>query len=470
MYNRLMYDFCVIGGGAIGCAIARELTRYKADVALVEAAPDVCTGASGANSAIVHSGYDPAPGTLMAKYNALGSRMFRTYAAMLGVPYKQTGSLTVATDDREVETLHELLARGVKNGVKGLELIGRDAAVALEPALADGVIAALYAPSAAIVDPFELTYALRENAETNGAVCKFGFEVCGAECASDNVTLHSAAGDTLTARTVINCAGGRGGEVARLLGELVYLTHRAGEYRLFDKVPFVGRPIFQTPTAKGKGVLVAPTVHGNFFIGPTAVDCPKSEAATRRECFDELAAAAAKSVKGVPYGKQITSFVGVRAVSPTGDFIIGPGRVHGNVYNVIGIGSPGLSSVPAIASAVARGFGLEERKDFDPARRPIVRLAGKSAAEKNVLIAADPAYGNVVCMCETVSEAEVVQAIKRGARTVDGVKKRVRAGMGRCQGGFCEAKVIAILARELGVSENKIVKKTAGSRCLGEGV
>ena len=465
-----MYDFCIIGGGAIGCAIARELTRYKAEVALVEAAPDVCTGTSGANSAIIHSGYDPATGTLMAKYNVLGSRMFRTYAAMLGVPYKQTGSLTVATDEAELETLRALLARGEKNGVKGLSIIDSDEAHRREPALADGVIAALYAPTAAIIDPFALTYALRENAEANGAVFKFNFEVSGAEFADDGITLRSGAGDTLRAKTVINCAGGHGGEVARILGELVYLTHRAGEYLMFDRVPFVGMPIFQTPTAIGKGVLVAPTVHGNFFIGPTAVDCPKSEAAMRRVGFDELAASAAKSVKGVPYAKRITSFVGVRALSQTGDFMIGTGRVNRNVYNVIGIGSPGLSSVPAIASAVARSFGLEERKDFNPARKPIPKLEGKTAAEKNALIASDSAYGNVVCMCATVSEAEVVEAIRRGARTVDGVKKRVGAGMGRCQGGFCESKVISLLARELGVDENRIVRKTSGSRCLGEDV
>lgn len=454
----------------IGCAIARELSRYKCAVAVVEALPDVCTGTSGANSAIIHSGYDPVSGTLMAKYNALGSRMFRTYAAMLDVPYKQTGSLTVATDESECETLKVLLARGEKNGIKGLKLIGCDEAHALEPMLADGVISALYAPTAAIIDPFELTYALRENAESNGVHFRFNFDLGSAEVSEDGITLRSTAGDTLKANKVINCAGGRGGEVARMLGELVYLTHRAGEYLLFDEVPYVGMPIFQTPTALGKGVLVSPTVHGNFFIGPTAVDCNGSEAAMRREAFDELKKSAEKSVKNVPYAKRITSFVGVRSLSPTGDFIIGSGRADGKVYNVIGIGSPGLSSVPAIASSVARGFGLEERRDFNPARKSIVKLKGKTASEKNALISSDPAYGNVVCMCSLVSEAEVVEAVRRGARTVDGVKKRVGTGMGRCQGGFCESKVIDILSRELGVSAEKIVRKRAGGRYLGEGV
>lgn len=465
-----MYDFCIIGGGVIGCAVARELTRYKADIVLVEAALDVCTGASGANSAIVHSGYDPEPGTLMAKYNKLGSRMFRAYSAALGVPYKQTGSLTVATTDGECETLRALLERGKQNGIKDLRIIGREEALALVPSLADGVIAALYAPTAAITDPFDLTFALRENAQANGAEFKFGFDVCGATFFDDGVAITSSAGETVKAKKVINCAGGRAGEVARILGELIYLTHRAGEYLLFDVVPFVGMPVFQTPTEKGKGVLVAPTTSGNFFIGPTAIDCAKSEAPIRREAFAELAAAAEKSVKNVPHAKRITSFTGVRALSQTGDFVIGESRVNPAVFNVIGIGSPGLTAAPAIATAVAKGFGLEPRSDFDPMRRPMKRIFGRSANELNALIATDPAFGNIVCMCNTVSEAEVVEAIRRGARTVDGVKKRTGTGMGRCQGGFCESRVLEILARELNVGQSELVRKHMGSNCLGEDV
>lgn len=464
------YDFCIVGGGVIGCAVARELTRYKASVALVESACDVCAGASGANSAVVHSGYDPAPGTLMSKYNVLGSSMFRSYCAALDVPYKLTGSLTVATCAEEVTALSRLLSRGVGNGVAGLEIISRREALELEPNLSDKVLAALYAPTAAITDPMELTFALRENAEANGACFRFGFTVCAARREDGRVILRSEEGGELAAKTVINCAGSGGGDVARMLGSLVYLTHRGGEYLVFDKLPFVRRPIFQTPGPMGKGVLVAPTVYGKFMVGPTAVDCVSSSMPFRSEAFGELLSAAAKSVRGLPAGKRIAKFTGVRALSQTGDFIIGPSR-RGDVYNVIGIGSPGLTAAPAIASAVARSFALERRPGFSPSRRGIKRMAGASHAERAALVASDGRYGNIVCRCETVSEAEIVEAVRRGARTVDGVKKRLGVGMGRCQGGFCESRVVGILARELDIPVSRVEKTARGGFVLAkEGV
>ncbi len=462
-----MYDFCIIGGGAIGCAIARELTRYKASVALVEAAPDVCTGSSGANSGIVHSGYDPKPGTAMAKYNALGSRLFRAYAATLDVPYKQTGSLTVATDPTELASLELLLERGRVNGIDGLSIISGDEARKLEPNLSDRVTAALYAPTAAVVNPFELTFALRENAEANGAEFIFDFRVVSAGREDDCTTLRAADGRAVSAKTVINCAGNGGGEVARMLGDIVRLSHRAGEYRMFDKVHFVGRPVFGAPTSRGKGVLVCPTADGNFFIGPTAVDVRRSFVGIRSEAFGELAAAANKIVKNLPYDKQITTFVGVRAMADTGDFMIGKGR-NPNVYNVIGICSPGLSCVPAIAISVARSFNLEKRTDFNPSRHRIKRLCDQDAAGRKALIESDSDYGKIVCRCELVTEAEITEAVRRGARTVDGVKKRLRAGMGRCQGGFCMSSVINILSDRLGTDATEAEKDKRGSYILAK--
>ncbi len=463
-----MYDFCIIGGGAVGCAVARELTRYKASVVVAEAALDVGTGASGANSGIVHSGYDPLPGTLMAKYNVRGADMFRTYAAALQVPYKRTGSLTVATTREEAARLPELLARGEKNGVKGLKIVSAEEAHSLEPSLADSVVSALFAPTAAIVDPFDLVFALRENAQANGAEFRLGFAVRAAE-RDNGITLISESGDRIKAARVINCAGNSGGDVARILGDLIYLRHRAGEYLMFDKLPFVRMPVFGMPSERGKGVLVAPTTDGNFFVGPTSVECSRDGRVMRRESFAELLAAAGKTVKGLPADKRITSFAGVRALSQTGDFVIGPGRTDPNVFHVIGIGSPGLTSVPAIAMSVARRFALEPRKDFSPARRHIRTFADRTNAEKNALIASDKRYGNVVCMCNCVTEAEVVEAIARGARTVDGVKKRVHAGMGRCQGGMCETRIIDILSRELGIPRSSVLKDVPGSNICTEG-
>lgn len=360
-----------------------------------------------------------------------------------------------------------LAERGRANGIDGLAVIDGNEAHKLEPNLSDRVVAALYAPTAGVVNPFELTFALRENAEANGAEFIFDFCVVSARRENDGMTLRSSDGRTVSAKTVINCAGNNGGEVARMLGDLFRLSHRAGEYRLFDKVHFVGRPIFGAPTSLGKGVLVCPTTDGNFFIGPTAVDSSRSSVRVRSEAYGELAAAADKIVKGLPYDKQITAFAGVRAVSDTGDFIIGKGR-NPNVYNVIGICSPGLSCVPAIAISVARSFGLEKRTDFNPSRHRIKRLCEQSADDKKALIAADPKYGKIVCRCELVTEAEIAEAIRRGARTIDGVKKRLRAGMGRCQGGFCMSSVMKILADGLGKNVTEIEKDRRGSYVLAK--
>ena len=459
-----MYDFCIIGGGVIGCAVARELSRYKATVVLVEAESDVCARTSGANSGIIHAGYDAPDGSLMSQYNILGAKMFRAYAKVLDVPYKNTGSLVVSLSSDEDKQISALYERGLRLGV-AMSILPRGRVLTLEPNLTDRVRSALYASDAAIINPFELVFALKENAAQNGVDFKFNFEVKKIKREAGGVTLTSGE-EAVSAKTVINCAGNAGGKIARMFGDPIYLSHRAGEYMYFDKTPFVSRPVFRVPGKKGKGVLVCPTTSGNFFIGPTSVDMQTPSTAVRRQAFAELKEAAAQSVNNIPWGSMITSCSGVRAMSKTGDFIIGKSASCEFLYNIIGICSPGLSAAPAIAVKVAGGFGLKRRDDFVPSRRAIRKIEDADKCEKIGLIESDKAYGNIVCRCETVSEAEVVEAIRRGAVTVDGVKRRLRVGMGRCQGGFCLPQILKILARELGLREEEVLKNSAGSEIL----
>ena len=457
-----MYDFCIIGAGVIGCAVARELTRYKTSVVVVDAREDVCTGASGANSAVIHAGYDPLPGTLKAKYNVLGAKMFPTYAAALGVPFVRTGSLLLAFGDNGRDALRKLLERGERNGVKNLRVIKREDALAIEPRVSPDLTAALYAADAGITNPFEFTFALKENSEKNGARYEFGFETASVENLNGSTTLISADGRKVTAARVVNCAGEGAGPVARILGDLIYLKHRLGEYILFDKPSAVSMPIFGTPDENGKGVLVSPAVSGKFFIGPTSVVSDRIKPYFRNSAVKELFGSAEKLVPGLENAPRLTKYAGMRTACADGDFYIGKGRRE-NVWHIIGVDSPGLTAAPAIASAFARSFGLEREPAFDPVRRAIVRLNGKSASEKRALISRDPRYGNIICRCECVSEAEIIEAVKRGARTIDGVKKRLSAGMGKCQGSGCDDKIAAVLARELGKSIDAIDRNVRGS-------
>lgn len=459
-----MYDYCIIGGGVIGCSIARELSRYETKVVLVEKGYDVCTGTSGANSGIVHAGYDAPTGSLMAKFNVLGVKLMPLVTKMLDVHFEKTGSLVVATDENEGNVIRDLLKRGKDNGVNDLRIIGREEIVKLCPDISDGVKEALYAPSAGIVNPFELTFALKENAEANGVEFRFDFEAVSFREGKGCGVLVSGKGDEISAKTFINAAGLGGEKVSALFGVKEKINFRMGEYLLFDHPSPVRMPVFQTPTEKGKGVLVCPTTSDNWFIGPSAIIEPEPLTAIRRTAEDELLYSANKSMKNLPLGKKITSFAGVRAVSPTGDFVIG--RANEHLYNAIGICSPGLSSAPAIGSFVARSFGLKEKKNFNPKRKGIERFAYASDKRRRELIESDSRYGNIVCRCEVVSEAEIVEAIKRGARTIDGLKKRLRTGMGRCQGGFCTPRLIEIMSRELIIEPEKIVRKEEGSNYL----
>ena len=470
-----MYDAVIIGGGVIGCAIARYLSRYQLNLCLLERGEDVCVGTSKANSAIVHAGFDAAVGTKKAYFNVRGSAMMESLSRELDFPYRQNGALVLCFEEQDMPHLRELHQRGKKNGVQGLEILWADALYQKEPALAPGVYAALYAPTSGIVCPFGMTIALAENARQNGCEFRFDCAVDAIERCGGHFVLHTAAGN-LESRVVINAAGLYGDVLHNQLCEnRIEITPRRGEYCLLDKRDgaLVHHTVFQLPGALGKGILVSPTVHGNLLIGPTAADqLDRDDTATTAEGLDFAVKTALHSVKDLPMRDVITSFSGLRAHLTVGgdDFIIGESAE--SFFEAVGIESPGLTSAPAIgaylADAVAKKLGLAEKDNFIPTRKDIPHLREMDFAARQKLIAEDPAYGNIICRCEEISEGEIVEAIRRGARSLDGVKRRIRAGMGRCQGGFCSPKVLAILSRELGVDETELTKSGGESRVVPE--
>ena len=469
------YDVIIIGGGVTGCAVARAMSRYAASVLLLERGEDVCSGTSKANSAIVHAGFDAKPGTMMARMNVAGSQMMPALARVLDIPYRQNGSLVLCFDESDRPGLEALLERGRANGVEGLRIVERDELVQMEPNVGDAAVAALYAPTGAIVCPFELTIALAESAAANGAEFRFDREVTGL-AREDGGWRVTAGGEDFFARCVVNAAGVYADAIHNLTGaKPLTIAPRKGDYVLLDKTAggHVRHTIFQLPGPYGKGVLVTPTVHGNLLIGPTATDIDDKEgvATTAAELAD-VQRKSAMSVKDIPYNQAITSFSGLRAHEAGHDFILGEVSGAPGFFDAAGIESPGLSSAPAIgeylAGLVAARLGAAEKADFIPTRRGIPHVAALPAEERQALIAQNPLYGRIVCRCEQVSEGEIVDAIRRpvGARSMDGVKRRVRAGMGRCQAGFCTPRVMEILARELGIPVTAVRKNGPGSELV----
>lgn len=471
------YDVAVVGAGVIGSLIARELCRYNIKVALVEKNSDMATGTSKANSAIVHAGFDAKPGTLKSKLNVKGTALMPELCKTLGVPFKPIGSLVVAFSDEEVETLNELLERGNKNGVPGLEIYDATKLRDAEPYISDKAKAALWAPSAGIVCPYELTIAAAENAVINGAEFIRNFEVKKIDFDGKEFTVSNGSNEFRT-RYIINAAGVYCDEIAALIGDdSIHTIPRKGEYMLCDKSVghLANHTIFQCPSKMGKGILVTPTVDGNLLLGPSALDIEdKEDSATTADALSTILSTAQKSVPCLTTREVITSFAGLRAHCTRDDFIIEPSEINSQFINVAGIESPGLSSAPAIAEYVRDillGFEkFEEKSDFNPIRKEPVRFRHMTNEERKTLIKKNPAYGQIICRCETITEGEILDAIHApaGAIDVDGVKRRTRAGMGRCQGGFCGSKVVEILARELGVEINEITKFGGNSKILYE--
>lgn len=477
--GQLMYDVIIIGGGVSGCAIARELSRLRLKTAVLEKASDVCEGTSKANSGIVHAGYDAKPGTLKAKLNAAGSRRMEALSKELDFSYKRNGSIVLCFDEGDIDKLEELKARGEKNGVEELRILNREELLAVEPLAGEKAAAALYAPTGGIVCPFGLTIALAENAAVNGTEFKFNTKVEGITKTESGYLVRTGRQDYET-KLVINAAGVFADEIHNMVSSRkMKITPRRGEYLLYDKKvgTMVSHTLFRLPTALGKGILVTPTVHGNLLTGPTALDIQDKEGTdTSAEGLKEVEDKAALSVMGIPGKQVITSFSGLRAHiterpkvkngedKEKDDFIIEEAEDAPGFIDVAGIESPGLSCAPAIGEYVAEIVkGIlhpEENMDFVSIRKGIPSMALASDEERHRLIRENPAYGNVICRCEMVTEGEILDAIHRplGAVTTDGVKRRTRAGMGRCQSGFCNPKVVEILARELQTDESMIKK------------
>ncbi|MCF2669461.1 MULTISPECIES: NAD(P)/FAD-dependent oxidoreductase [Lachnospiraceae] len=453
-----MKDVIIIGAGVSGCAIARELSRYQLDICVLERESDICEGTSKANSGIVHGGFDAKPGTLKAKLNVLGNSMMDEMSKKLDFEFKRNGSMVVCQNEMGIPALEKLLEQGKENGVKGMKILKREQALELEPNLADGVYAVLYIPSGGIVCPFGMNIAYAENAAQNGVEFKLGTEVQLIERVGQDYRIQTNQG-VFDTKYVINAAGVYADVFHNMVSELkIHIMPRRGDYCLLDKTAgdLVRHTIFQLPTEKGKGVLVTPTIHGNLLLGPTAIDIEDKEAtATTAKGLQEVLEKCTKSVKNIPFKQVITSFAGLRAHEEHGEFIIGEVEDAKGFIDVAGIESPGLTSAPAIGIYVrdilAEKMELKEKEIFVEERKGIVRFLDLPKEEQNRLLQKNQAYGQIVCRCEQITEGEILDAIHRplGATTLDGVKRRTRAGMGRCQAGFCTPKVMEILAREL---------------------
>jgi len=469
------YDIIIVGAGVVGSSIARELSRYDARVCVLEKCTDVCEGTSKANSAIVHAGFDAVPGTLKAALNAAGNKAMDRIAEELAVPFKRCGAFVVSLHEEDLPKLRELKERGIQNGITGLEILGREEALKLEPNLSDDVYAALHAPSSGIICPFELTLGFAENAKQNGVdfVFQSGVTAITKTAGGYNVETERHA---YSCRALINAAGVYSDTIHNMVCEnKIEIIARRGEYILLDKTAgdHVSRTIFQLPGVYGKGVLVSPTVHGNLIVGPTSEDIDDKEATkTTRDALADIVKKSAFGVKNVPLRQAITSFSGLRAHSPTDDFIIGESAPF--FFDAAAIESPGLSAVPAIGERIAEmvkeKLSLAKNERFNPLRPMRVHVSELPVPQRRELIEKNGAYGSIVCRCEQISEGEIRDAINGiiGATTLDGVKRRTRAGMGRCQSGFCSPRVMVLLAESLGTDLTGTRKNSPSSLIVYE--
>ena len=470
-----MFDIVVIGGGVIGGLILRELTKYQFNVCLLEKAGDVAMGESKANSGIVHAGFDASVGSLKAKFNVEGNKMMESICADLGVKFRRNGSLVVAFSEEDFQTIKDLKFRGEINGVEGLEIIDQVRLREMEKNISDEAVAALYAPTGGIVCPYELTIAAIGNAMDNGAKLIADFEVSAIEQTANGYLVKSKDGQEVSAKLVINCAGLHSGKIAEMVGDSdIQIGARKGEYILLDRESgdFVSHTLFFTPTKLGKGILVTQTVDNNILLGPTAEEGNDSTE-TSASGLAFVIEKAKKMCKNVPLFNTITSFAGVRAFSDRHDFIIEESKTAKGVIHCAGIESPGLTASPAIAKYVVETLvggmvALEKNEAFNGTRTPDYFFKHLTMEEKNEIIKQDPSYGKIVCRCEQVTEGEILRAIRENppAKDIDGVKRRTRSGMGRCQGGFCQPYVAELIAKERGISLTSVTKNGKSSNLL----
>ena len=471
----MLYDVIIIGAGVTGAAVARELSRYNLNACVLEKDEDVCCGTSKANSAIIHAGFDAAEGSMMAKMNVRGNEMMGDLARDLDIPFNRNGAMVVCIHESEIGGLKTLYDRGIANGVKELRLLNREECLELEPNLSEKVVGALYAPTSGIICPFMLNIAMAENANVNGVDFFFNTKVEAFKFEEGIWKIRTNNGEYKT-RYVINAAGVYADVLHNMVSaNKIHITPRRGDYCLLDKEVggHVKHTIFPQPTKLGKGVLVSPTIHGNLIVGPTAVDIEDREGCnTTAAGIADLIAKAGDHVRDLPIRKVITSFAGLRAHEDHHEFIIGEVEDAPQFIDCAGIESPGLTSSPAIGEYVAammkEKMGLTEKENWVGTRKGIRATDGLSVEERNEMIKENPAYGQIICRCESISEGEILDAIHRplGARSLDGVKRRTRAGMGRCQAGFCSPRVMEILHRELGLSYEEITKSGGRSNLV----
>lgn len=464
-----MIDVSIIGAGVVGCAIARELAKYNLKICLIEKNEDVGAGATKANSGIVHGGYAEKPGSVKAKFSSTGNSMYKKLNDELNFGFTQVGSFVIGFDEKDAVKINELFAYGQKNGVPNLQIVDGDFVQNKEPNLNKNITVALYCPTAGIISPYEFAIALAENAIHNGVELKLNSNVNAVQKISDHFIITTDK-EKIETKIVINAAGLYSDEIAKMIGLSEFtIKPRQGQYLLFDKDQgdLINSIIFQTPTAISKGILVTKTHHGNLLIGPDATPVAEQDYLdTASKNIDEIIDAAKKSMPDFDLSKVITTFAGNRAASNTGDFIIKESKIKGFI-NVAGIESPGLTAAPAIAIHVVdivkttEKVALTKKTNFDPYRKAYNTVINMQEKDLSDLIKKDAKYGCIVCRCETVSEGEICDALTRNIPidSLDAIKRRTRAGMGRCQGAFCSPKIMEIVHSELQIPKEKITKK-----------
>ena len=474
------FDVLIIGCGVSGAAIARELSRFKIKVAVLEKEVDVSFGTSKANSGIIHAGFHATPGSNKAKFVVPGNRKFDRLCEELEFPFERHGELMVAFSEEEIRILHTYYERGRQNKVPYLEMIGRERVLEMEPALSPDIQAALYAPTAGVICPYEFCFSLIGNAVENGVNLFLNNKVVRiGKTHEGSFEIETEKGAKYRSDYLINAAGLFADDVANFVGIDDFRIHpRKGEEYLLDRRvgTLVKRVIFPTPTKNSKGMLIIPTVDGPVMVGPTAVDIDdKTDLSTTREGLKEVFYHAQKMVPKIRIDDIITSFAGLRPAPSGGDFILGKTKVEGFI-NVAGIESPGLTASPAIAEFVRcvltkEGLRLELKKDFDPHRKrnaaKIRHLIDSRDFKKyKEIVKENKGYSKLVCRCENVTEAEVIAAIRDGHTTFDGIKFATRVGTGRCQAGFCTSRVMEILSRETGIPFENLTKRGEGTEIV----
>ncbi len=473
--NNNIYDIAIIGAGVVGSAIAQRLAKYELKTILLDKDADVAMGTSKANSGIIHQGYFTSKGTLKETLCLRGSALFNELCPQLDVPFKRTGALFCATTKNELKTLEGEFKNSQERNAPAEFIDDRGKIKKLEPLLKESVIAVLHFPEAGILVPWDLTIALAEHALLNGVELKLQFEVAFIKKNDEIFTIHSSEGEKIQVKTIINAAGLYSDKIAKMIGDESFnIIPRRGQYIMFDKHSLnLQKILFPTPTVVSKGIVVGPTMHGNFYVGPNANEVDSKEGTnTSIKGLNEILTGGSKLVD-LPLRKHITNFAGLRASTLRHDFIIEPSKQDGQFIHAAGIDSPGLTSSLAIAERVEEilqkdcGFTFSKRTQYIPTLSSQIRMENLNEEELKSKIAENPQWGNIVCRCEMVSEAEIVEACHRQipCTNTDMVKRRLRPGMGRCQGGFCQAKIMKIISRERDMLYEKVTK-TGGKSYL----